>query len=227
MAIRNMLASFTTWASPTSYLAVDQAGLERTEAGESAPSRLEDSPRPGRAKCELCETLQDLIMGAGEEASINLPCLLILAPSWMLGLPSPTRPSWRRRRGGHCANRPFCHSDGARDGEERITWRCATKRSASGLLRDALQPFLGAGEVGRAGVEGWKLAGRFEPPWIELSEVWVPGWTYFHNSDKEFALTMGGGCGMLEGGRHGAGEGYKEPEGGREADHRQHTQANS
>ena len=44
---------------------VDQAGLERTEAGESAPSRLEDSPRPGRAKCELCETLQDLIMGAG------------------------------------------------------------------------------------------------------------------------------------------------------------------
>ena len=141
-----------------------EAGLERTEAGESAPSRLEDSPRPGRAKCELCETLQDLIMGAGEEASINLPCLLILAPSWMLGLPSPTRPSWRRRRGGHCANRPFCLSDGARDGEERITWRYATKRSASGLLRDALQPFLGAGEVGRAGVEGWKLAGRFGPP---------------------------------------------------------------
>ena len=119
---------------------VDQAGSERTEAGESAPSRLEDSPRPGRAKCELCETLQDLIMGAGEEASINLPCLLILAPSWMLGLPSPTRPSWRRRRGGHCANRPFCHSDGARDREERITWRCATKRPVSGLLRAALQP---------------------------------------------------------------------------------------
>ena len=36
-----------------------------------------------------------------------------------------------------------------------------------------------------------------------------------HNSDKEFALTMGGGCGMLEGGRHG--ERYKEPGGGREA----------
>ena len=62
---------------------VDQAGSERTEAGESAPSRLEDSPRPGRAKCELCETLQDLIMGAGEEASLNLPCLLILASSWI------------------------------------------------------------------------------------------------------------------------------------------------
>ena len=46
---------------------VDQAGLERTEAGESAPSRHEDSPRPGRAKCELCETLQDLIMGAGKK----------------------------------------------------------------------------------------------------------------------------------------------------------------
>ena len=65
-----------------SVRSVDQAGLERTEAGESAPSRHEDSPRPGRAKCELCETLQDLIMGAGEEASINLPCLLILASSW-------------------------------------------------------------------------------------------------------------------------------------------------
>ena len=122
-----------------SHLSVDQAGLERTEAGESAPSRLEVSPRPGRTKCELCETLQDLIMGAGEEASINLPCLLILAPSWMLGLPSPTRPSCRRR-GGHCANRPFCHSDGARDREERITWSCATKRPVSGLLRAALQP---------------------------------------------------------------------------------------
>ena len=65
------------------FFPVDQAGSERTEAGESAPSRLEDSPRPGRAKCELCETLQDLIMGAGEEASLNLPCLLILAPSWI------------------------------------------------------------------------------------------------------------------------------------------------
>ena len=61
---------------------VDQAGWKRTEAGESAPSRHEDSPRPGRTKCELCETLQDLIMGAGKEASINLPCLLILASSW-------------------------------------------------------------------------------------------------------------------------------------------------
>ena len=48
--------------------------------------------------------------------------------------------SWRRRRGGHCADRPFCHSDGARDREERITWSCATKRPVSGLLRAALQP---------------------------------------------------------------------------------------
>ena len=46
---------------------VDGAGLERTEVGESAPSRLEDSPRPGRTKCELYETLQDLIMGAGKK----------------------------------------------------------------------------------------------------------------------------------------------------------------
>ena len=46
---------------------VDRAGWERTEVGESAPSRLEDSPRPGRTKCELYETLQDLIMGAGKK----------------------------------------------------------------------------------------------------------------------------------------------------------------
>ena len=45
----------------------NRAGPERTEVGESAPSRLEDSPRPGRTKCELYETLQDLIMGAGKK----------------------------------------------------------------------------------------------------------------------------------------------------------------
>ena len=81
---------------------VDQAGLERTEAGESAPSRHEDSPRPGRAKCELCETLQDLIMGAGEEASINLPCLLILASSWTARPSRPYSSELQATRGTLC-----------------------------------------------------------------------------------------------------------------------------
>ena len=62
---------------------VDQAGSERTEAGESALP-AEESPQPGRAKRKLCEILQediiDFIMGAGGETSLNLPCFLILAP---------------------------------------------------------------------------------------------------------------------------------------------------
>ena len=62
------------------------------------------------------------------------------------------------------------------------------------------------------------LLGDFGPPWTEINGVWARGGRRLHNSDKEFALTMGGGCGMLEGGRHGVGERYKEPEGGREAD---------
>ena len=61
------------------------------------------------------------------------------------------------------------------------------------------------------------MPGDLGPPWTEVSEVWVRDGRMLHNSDKEFALTMGGRCGMLEGGRHGAGERYKEPEGGREA----------
>ena len=111
-----------------SALPVDRAGLERTEAGESAPSRHEDSPRPGRTKCELYETLQDLIMGAGKEASINLPCLLILASSWTAS-PSHSYSSELQAKGGHCAARPSCLSDGVRDRKEWITWSCATKRS--------------------------------------------------------------------------------------------------
>ena len=61
------------------------------------------------------------------------------------------------------------------------------------------------------------LLGDFGPPWTEVNGVWARGGRRLHNSDKEFALTMGGGCGMLEGGRHGVGVRYKEPEGGREA----------
>ena len=64
-------------------ISVDQAGSERTEAGES-PLPAEESPQPGRAKRKLWESLQediiDFIMGAGGEISLNLPCFLILAP---------------------------------------------------------------------------------------------------------------------------------------------------
>merc|ERR1711873_393050 len=81
---------------------VDRAGPERTEAGESAPSRHEDSPRPGRTKCELCETLQDLIMGVREEASINLPCLLILASSWTARPSRPYSSELQATRGTLC-----------------------------------------------------------------------------------------------------------------------------
>ena len=72
---------------------------------------------------------------------------------------------------------------------------------------------------GRAEVEGLETCREISGlPGPSSAKFGFRGGRILHNSDKEFALTMGGGCGMLEGGRHGAGEGYKEPEGGREAD---------
>ena len=123
----------------------------------------------------------------------------------MPGLPTPIRPSYRRQ-GGHCAARPSCHSDRARDREERITWSCATKRPVSGLLRAASPTiFLGAGEGRRAGLEGLETRREISdlpgPSSVKLgSRVDVRFITPLKNT-----LTMGGGCGMLEGGRHGAG----------------------
>ena len=167
-------------------------------------------------------------MGAGEEASINLPCLLILAPSWMLGLPSPTRPSWRRRRGGHCANRPFCHSDGARDGEERITWRYATKRSASGLLRDALQPFLGAGEVGRAGVEGLEACREISGlPGPSSAKFGFRGGRIFITPIKNLPSRWEVVAECLKEGAMGPGRGTRSRREGEKQIHRQNTQTNS
>ena len=98
-----------------------------------------------------------------------------LSPS----LPASIRQSCRRR-GGPCLARPSYHSAGARDGENRITWRCATKRPVSGLLRAAsLTIFLGAGEVnGRAGVEGWKPAGRSRASLDRGQRSLGSGWTY-------------------------------------------------
>ena len=166
---------------------VDQAGPERTEAGESAPSRHEDSPRPGRTKCELYETLQDLIMGAGKEASINLPCLLILASSWTAS-PSHSYSSELQAKGGHCAARPSCLSDGVRDREERITWSCATKRPVSGPSTSCLSndlPRGGGREEGRVRRIG-NSPGDFGPSWTELSEVGFQGGRTLHNSVKEY-----------------------------------------
>ena len=47
--------------------------------------------------------------------------------------------------------------------------------------------------------------GDFGLSWTELSEVGIQGGLRFITPLKIDTLTMGGGCGMLEGGRHGAG----------------------
>ena len=117
---------------PKLYLISHQL-TERAWSGHKSeralrPGSREVPPRPGRTKCELHETLQFLIMGAGKETSINLPCLLILASSWTVS-PSHSYSSELQAKGGHCAARPSCLSDGVRDRKERITWSCATKRS--------------------------------------------------------------------------------------------------
>ena len=86
------------------------------------------------------------------------------------------------------------------------------------LLRAASPTiFLGAGEGRRAGLEGLETRREISGlPGPSSAKFGFQGGRMLHNSDKEFTLTMGGGCGMLEGGRHGAGVRYKEPEGGRE-----------
>ena len=71
---------------------VDQAGSERTEAGESALP-AEESPSAGTGRAQTLRNLQeniiDFIMGAGGETSLYLPCFLILAPhlSYHLAFP--------------------------------------------------------------------------------------------------------------------------------------------
>ena len=71
---------------------VEQAGSERTEAGESAlPAEELSSAGTGRAQTlwNLQENIIDFIMGAGGETSFYLPCFLILAPhlSYHLAFP--------------------------------------------------------------------------------------------------------------------------------------------
>ena len=57
------------------------------------------------------------------------------------------------------------------------------------------------------------LLGDFGPPWTEVNGVWVRGGRRLHNSDKEFALTMGADAESL---KAGAGMGKGAGAGGRE-----------
>ena len=58
------------------YMSVEQAGSERTEAGESALP-AEESPSAGTGRAQTLRNLQeniiDFIMGAGGETSLYLP----------------------------------------------------------------------------------------------------------------------------------------------------------
>ena len=70
--------SVTYWAAMDIFTAskVDQAGSERTEAGESALP-AEESPSAGTGRAQTLRNLQeniiDFIMGAGGETSLYLP----------------------------------------------------------------------------------------------------------------------------------------------------------
>ena len=80
----------------------------------------------------------------------------------------------------------------------------------------------GASERERVG----NLLGDFGPPWTEFNGVWARGGRRLHNSDKEFALTMGADAESLKAGA-GDGEGYKGRREGEKQLPRQHTQMNS
>ena len=70
------------------------------------------------------------------------------------------------------------------------------------------------------------LLGDFGPPWTEVNGVWVRGGRRLHNSDKEFALTMGADAESLKAGA-GDGEGCRGRREGEKQIPRQHTQMNS
>ena len=113
-------------------------------------------------------------MEAGGEASLNLLCFLILAPHPSCHLAFPLLfVGAAGDEGDPVLARPFHHSAGARDGEDRITWRCATIRPVSSLLRAASPTILlrgGASErEGRERGFG-NLLGDFGPPWTESTE---------------------------------------------------------
>ena len=122
------------------------------------------------------------------------------------GLPAPIRRSCRRR-GGPCVARPSYHSAGARDREDRITWRCATIRLVSSLLRAASPTILlrgGARERESRERGTGDLLGDFGSPWTEVNGVWVRGGQKLHISDKKLIPHAGSGSGS---GRQGPGMG--------------------
>ena len=157
-------------------------------------------------------------MGAGKEASINLPCLLILASSWTAS-PSHSYSSELQAKGGHCAARTSCLLMGFVIGRNGSPGVAPPNVPVSGPSTSCLSndlPRGGGREEGRVRRIG-NSPGDFGLSWTELSEVGIQGGLRFITPLKIDTLTMGGGCGMLEGGRHGAWVRYKEPEGGREA----------
>ena len=88
-------------------------------------------------------------------------------------------------------------------------------RPSTSCLSDHL-PRGGGSERESRGRGIGNLPGDFGPPWTEVSEVWVRDGRMLHNSDKEFALTMGADAECSKAGARGRG-GVQEPEGGREA----------
>ena len=151
------------------------------------PGSREVPPRPGRTKCELHETLQFLIMGAGKETSINLPCLLILASSWTVS-PSHSYSSELQAKGGHCAARTSCLLMGFVIGRNGSPGVAPPNVPVSGPSTSCLSndlPRGGGREEGRVRRIG-NSPGDFGPSWTELSEVGFQGGRTLHNSVKEY-----------------------------------------
>ena len=151
------------------------------------PGSREVPPRPGRTKCELYETLQFLIMGAGKETSINLPCLLILASSWTVS-PSHSYSSELQAKGGHCAARTSCLLMGFVIGRNGSPGVAPPNVPVSGPSTSCLSndlPRGGGREEGRVRRIG-NSPGDFGPSWTELKEVGFQGERTLHNSVKEY-----------------------------------------
>ena len=71
--------------------------------------------------------------------------------------------------------------------------------------------------MGRAGIEGLETCREISGlPGPSSAKFGFRGGRMLHNSDKEFALTMGADAECLKAGARGRG-GVQEPEGGREA----------
>ena len=113
----------------SNYNSVDRAGLERTQVGESAPSRLEGGSTSAGA--DKVWTLWNFTIShhGSRERNINQ---LAVSPNPRLLLDCQSFPLLFVRAAGEgwtlcCAD--ILPSDGVRDRKEWITWSCATKRS--------------------------------------------------------------------------------------------------